>query len=94
MVARYGFGDASGAGFGASWEARDRGVNNCYGVWGVDNDNNTSNYRELRTLVETVENMAEDEGLEREELFLFTDNPVAEVLCSKAHHPIILTSAS
>ena len=52
----YGFGDASGAGFGSSWKSK-RGINYRLGIWGRDMDGKSSNYRELRNLVETVESI-------------------------------------
>ncbi len=50
----YGFGDASSAGFGASVE-RPGGLHGRFGIWGRDAEDQSSNYRELRNLVETVE---------------------------------------
>ena len=52
--ALYLFGDASGLGFGSSWmKGQDIGYR--YGVWGAGSDETSSNYRELRNLVETLE---------------------------------------
>ena len=82
LVAKYGFGDASGVGFGASWST-DKGVEYRYGVWGSDNIDKSSNYREMRNLVETVELMEENGDLNGIELFLFTDNSVAEAAMFK-----------
>ena len=50
------FGDASGAGFGSSWT---RGATLVYrfGVWGMEGTDTSSNYRELRNLVDTLEMM-------------------------------------
>ena len=53
----YGFGDASGAGFGSSWETKE-GTRFRFGVWGKDVSNRSSNYRELRNLVDSLEDMA------------------------------------
>jgi hypothetical protein len=80
----YGFGDASGAGFGASWttpgtgDERDRGVRYRFGRWGDEGRNTSSNYRELRNLVETLESMGSQGELSGVEVFLFTDNSTAE----------------
>ena len=82
LVARYGFGDASGAGFGSSWQSID-GVKYRYGTWGCDNIDKSLNYREMRNLVETVEQMEKEENLDGIELFLFTDNAVAEAAMFK-----------
>ena len=76
-VVRHGFGDASKAGFGASWESK-KGIRYRYGCWGSDHDNSSSNLRELTNLVETLELMATEGDLEGVEMFLFTDNSTAE----------------
>ena len=73
----YGFGDASGAGFGSSWENKD-GLCYRFGVWGKDAQGRSSNYRELRNLVESLEEMGESEGLSGTEIHFFTDNSTAE----------------
>ena len=78
MMAKYGFGDASGSGFGASWTNNDGSINYRYGTWGTDAQNNSSNYRELNNLVETLEHMGRKNELMGVELFIFTDNSVAE----------------
>ena len=75
--ALYGFGDASGAGFGSSWE-NNRGTRFRIGVWGKDNVDKSSNYRELCNLVESLEQMAEEERLSGTEVYFFTDNSTAE----------------
>lgn len=82
----YGFGDASGAGFGSSWvdcgvtadELANRRVRYRFGRWGSDADGKSSNFRELCNLVNTLEQMAEGGELTGVELFLFTDNSTAE----------------
>jgi len=55
----YGFGDASGGGFGSSWETA-QGVRYRYGTWGRDEEDASSNLRELKNLVETLEVMAQE----------------------------------
>lgn len=77
MVVKYGFGDASGTGFGASWEEGD-GIRYRFGVWGKDNEGRSSNYRELRNIVETFEAMNHHNSLNGKEIFFFTDNSTAE----------------
>jgi len=54
VVAIYGFGDASGAGFGSSIQTAS-GVSYRYGLWGNDLVGATSNYRELFNLSEAAE---------------------------------------
>ena len=73
----YGFGDASGAGFGSSWESSE-GTRYRFGVWGKDVEGRSSNYRELRNLVDSLEEIAEEEKLRGTEVFFFTDNSTAE----------------
>jgi hypothetical protein len=75
----YGFGDASGSGFGSSF-THDNGVIYRVGVWGSDVDGESSNYRELRNLVEAVEVEVKEGNLRDTELFLFTDNSTAEAV--------------
>jgi hypothetical protein len=73
----FGFGDASGGGFGSSWESN-KGISYRFGTWGKDMDNQSSNLRELRNLVDTIDEMVSQGSLSGSELFLFTDNSTAE----------------
>jgi hypothetical protein len=73
----YGFGDASGAGFGGSWEVRGT-LKYRYGLWGSDMADSSSNFRELGNLTDMVEALEEEEDLEGAEIFVFTDNSTAE----------------
>lgn len=73
----YGFGDASGAGFGSSWEDKE-GICYRFGVWGKDAQGKSSNYRELRNLVESLEVMGKGNNLSGTEIHFFTDNSTAE----------------
>lgn len=87
----YGFGDASGAGFGASWmegrdlfsstegkEERGTGIKYRFGRWGNDGEGTSSNFRELCNLVDVLEAMGRNGELAGVEVFLFTDNSTAE----------------
>ena len=47
-----------------------------YGIWGLGSEESTSNYRELRNLVESRD-------LDGREIFLFTDNSTAEAIAHK-----------
>jgi len=76
-VAIYGFGDASGAGFGSSI-AIGKVIHYRQGLWGKDANDASSNYRELRNLVETIEEAMVMSDLKGAEVFIFTDNTVAE----------------
>ena len=77
LTAFYRFGDASSAGFGASIE-RPNGLHTQYGLWPRDVEDQSSNYRELKNLVDTVEEESKAGYLQGSELWLFTDNSTAE----------------
>ena len=77
LVAYYGFGDASGSGFGTSIQHKN-GLKVRHGLWGRDSNKQSSNYRELCNLVEAVEEAVIDGSVQGSELFIFTDNSVAE----------------
>ncbi len=53
-VAHYGFGDASGVGFGFTLSTKD-GMHFHHGVWGWDKNDSSSNYQELNNLVKSLE---------------------------------------
>ena len=72
----YGFGDASGKGYGSGMAAK--GLRLRYGHWCGWIGEQSSNYRELRNLVEAVEIEWREGRLQNMEFFLFTDNFVAE----------------
>ena len=82
--AMYIFGDASGLGFGSSsWVTGER-VNYRYGIWGLSmGEESSSNYRELRNLVESLEMSGASGELNGKEVFLFTDNSTAEAVAAK-----------
>ena len=76
-LASYGFGDASGTGFGHSIQVGDH-IYSEFGEWSAEVEDKHSNYKELRNLVNAVKK-AYHKGLLKDcELFLFTDNFVAE----------------
>jgi len=77
-IALYGFVDASGSGFGGSYTAQDGRLLYRHGIWGRDADHVSSNYKELRNLVDTVEEGTQSGELHHSELFIFTDNSTAE----------------
>jgi len=84
-VAIYGFVDASGSGLGSSFLLPTNALLVRHGVWGRDADSVSSNYRELRTLVDAVEAGVATGDLNNAELFIFTDNSTAEGAYSKGH---------
>ena len=82
FTAFYGFGDASSGGFGSS-VGLPHGVQGRFGIWGKDEEDKSSNYRELKNLVETVEEEVSVGRLDKAELWLFTDNSTAESCFAK-----------
>ena len=77
-VAIYGFGDASKAGFGSTLEEGNGSIWFRLGVWGCSLEEESSNFRELTNLVESIEERIKEGGLNGSEIFLFTDNSTAE----------------
>jgi len=73
----YGFGDASGQGFGCGVQVDDR-FHYRFGNWSSAESEKSSNYRELNNLVLGLENWAKDSLINDREIFLFTDNTTAE----------------
>ena len=87
----YGFGDASGKQYGAtisadynkrsklSSEAEDcNGVRFRIGLWSAEEEDESSNFKELCNLVETISKEAVAGRMQNCEFFLFTDNSTAE----------------
>ena len=60
----YGFGDASGSGFGSSWTKMNNnmGIHFRIGVWNEVASNRSSNFRELRNLVEYWKSLEQTES--------------------------------
>ncbi len=80
----YGFGDASGKGFGASWaKPTSKHIGVRVGVWNKEGIDKSSNYKELRNTTETLEAKGDRGELEGVVLFFFTDNSVSESICHK-----------
>jgi hypothetical protein len=78
MKAYYGFGDASGYGFGATIQIGDD-LWFEYGQWATEiAEDSSSNWRELANLVNFIERSIGAHDLDGSELFLFTDNQTAE----------------
>jgi hypothetical protein len=79
----YSFGDASGEGFGSSsWEKQD-GTDYRVGIWGVEGEDSTSNWRESKNLACYLEAKGAKGELVGKEIFLFTDNTTAESIAHK-----------
>ena len=77
VTAYYGFGDASGMGFGSSIQVGN-GLRVRHGLWGRDSNTKSSNYRELCNLVDALELEIKMGSILGSEVFIFTDNSVAE----------------
>jgi hypothetical protein len=74
----YGFGDASGSGFGATIQIGDEIVYE-YGQWISEvTETKSSNWRELNNLVEALERVVVEHKMAGSEIFIFTDNTTAE----------------
>ena len=106
----YGFGDASGKQYGStisddhnrqprlSPEAEDcNGIRYRIGLWSTSEEAESSNYKELANLVQTISAEAVAGRLSNCEFFLFTDNSTAEscfysgTSTSKLLHSLVLT---
>jgi hypothetical protein len=76
-TAVYGFGDASGAGFGSTFGDQNS-VHFQHGIWGSYAEAKSSNYRELATLVMSLEEGVASGRLRSSEVWIFTDNLTME----------------
>ena len=82
---KYGFGDTSGTVFGFSWTDNNGNISYHYGTWGTDAQQQSSNYRELGNLADTLEQMSKVGEFEGVEIFIFADNSVAEAAFYKGN---------
>jgi hypothetical protein len=73
----YGFGDASGKGFGSTF-SRGKDISYRIGAWGDDESDESSIWREFTNVVESLEEEAECGQLTNTVVFFFTDNSTAE----------------
>ena len=80
----YAFGDASQAGFGTTVEVDDN-IHYMFGEWNQEMMKASSNTRELTNLVKQVEELTSTDELRGGEVFLFTDNIVAESVYVKGN---------
>jgi hypothetical protein len=74
----YGFADASGGGLGSTLTIPGVGIRCRVGVWGNDEESESSNYKEFENVVMTVEEEARHGTLNGASMFLFTDNSTVE----------------
>lgn len=77
-IVRYGFGDASGGGFGSSMVDSVRGLEIQIGTWNEKGTDKSSNFRELGNIVIRLEKEAKEGKLKGSEVFMFTDNSTSE----------------
>ena len=73
----YGFGDASGSAFGATLGIK-TDIWYEYGQWCSEDSEQSSNWRELKNLVDAVKGWVHSHDLSNSQLFIFTDNTTAE----------------
>ena len=80
VTVAYGFGDASRLGLGATF-TRDSGFAYRIGIWGTDDTNQSSNWKEFCNIVTALEDEAKEGNLANSEVFMFTDNSTVESCC-------------
>ena len=73
----YGFGDASGEGFGSSF-ANSQGLSWRVFVWSRNESDESSNWQEFTNIVESLEEEAASGAFVDCEVFFFTDNSTVE----------------
>ena len=73
----YGFGDASGSAYGVTLSAGET-LQYQYGQWCMEMAEESSNWRELRNLVDALKNWNDQYSLRGSVMFLFTDNTTVE----------------
>jgi hypothetical protein len=74
----YAFTDASSLGFGDTF-LFDDDIEYTIGTWGADEEGESSNYKELRNMVDAVKRHAKDEKLTETMLFFCTNNSTVEI---------------
>jgi hypothetical protein len=87
----YGFGDASGKGFGSTFTVAN-GVAYRSGVWRPEESDESSNWREFTNVVESLEEEAASGRLDNAQVYMFTNNTVVEAALYKgtSHSPKLL----
>jgi hypothetical protein len=80
----YGFGDASGKGFGSTMLS-EKGTRFRIGTWDADTEEESSNYREFENIVETLEAEEKDANMQGALVFVFTDNSTVEAAVYKGN---------
>ena len=67
-----GFGDASGKGFGSTMPSK-KGIKCRIGLWGSDDEGESSNWKEFKNQVKALEHEAEEGNLINALVYFFTD---------------------
>ena len=78
----YGFGDASGTGLGSTFTCGS-GFNFRIEVWGAEQDEETSNWKEFTKVVEALEEEASEGNIQDSKVFMFTDKSTVESCVSR-----------
>jgi hypothetical protein len=80
----YGFGDASGKGFGSTMLSK-KGIKYRIGLWGIDDEDESSNWKEFENQVEALEEEAAEGSLTNALVYFFTDNSTVEACLYKGN---------
>jgi hypothetical protein len=83
-IVRYGFGDASGTGFGSTVET-DEGISYRIGAWSTDDEDELSKFKELENVVASITHAAKKGNLSKSLLYFFTDNTTVEAALHKVN---------
>jgi hypothetical protein len=80
----YGFGDASGKGFGSTLLSN-RGMKFRIGLWETDAEDESSNWKEFENVVEALEEEGQSSSLDGCLVYFFTDNSTVEAALYKGN---------
>jgi hypothetical protein len=83
----YGFADASGGGLGSTVTVPGSGIKCRIGVWGKDEEDESSNFKEFENVVLTIEEEARSGLLQGSSMYLFTDNTTVKGALYKGNTP-------
>jgi hypothetical protein len=83
----YGLADASGGGLGSTVTVLGSGTRCHVGVWGKDDENESSNFKEFENVVLTIEGEARHGLFQGSSMYLFTDNSTIEGALFKGNTP-------
>jgi hypothetical protein len=89
----YGFGDASGKGFGSTMLSK-KGIKYRIGLWGSDDEDESSNWKEFENQVEALEHEGAEGNLTNAMVYFFTDNSTVESCLYKGNSSSVNFSSS